>query len=78
MRQSAARVYPVRGHSSMVSINASGQFFLSSRSPKRVTMTIPHFVYERMIKRSNLEGRSVSNLAAYLVERALDCVGDGQ
>ncbi|QBE68682.1 hypothetical protein SynWH8101_1094 [Synechococcus sp. WH 8101] len=53
----------------------SSEFFLGSRIPKRVTVTIPYFVHEQMIKRSNLEGRSMSNLAAYLIERALDGSG---
>ena len=53
----------------------SSEFFLGSRAPKRVTITIPCFIHEQLIKRSDQEGRSMSNLAAYLIERALDARG---
>ena len=53
----------------------SSEFFLGSRAPRRVTITIPCFIHEQLIKRSDEEGRSMSNLAAYLIERALEGCG---
>lgn len=38
------------------------------KSPKRITITIPHSTYEYLLKRSDYEGRSLSNLAAFLLE----------
>ncbi len=37
-----------------------------SRSPKRLTITIPYTVFRALETRSAEEGRSLSNLAAYL------------
>ena len=45
------------------------------RSSKRLTITLPQSVYDQLIVRSNDQGRSVSNLSSYLLERA---VSDGQ
>ena len=42
------------------------------RAPRRITITIPNGVYEALICRSNDEGRSLSNLAAFLIEKTLD------
>ena len=39
------------------------------RSPKRITITIPHTTFEAIAQRSNLEGRSMSNLIAFILER---------
>ena len=44
---------------------------LRSRSPKRLTITIPYTVFGSLEKRSAEEGRSLSNLAAYLLEQSL-------
>ena len=41
------------------------------RSPKRLTITIPFSLFEKVVARSNEEGRSLSNLCAYLIERAI-------
>lgn len=41
------------------------------RAPRRITITIPNGVYEELIARSNQEGRSLSNLAAFLIEKTL-------
>lgn len=45
------------------------------RSPKRVTITLPYLTYEQLLNRSDLEGRSLSNLASYLLETALNSNG---
>jgi hypothetical protein len=39
--------------------------------PVRVTITIPYNAYQALIERSNHQGRSLSNLAAYLIENSL-------
>jgi hypothetical protein len=42
-----------------------------TRTPKRISITLPMQPYELLLKRSDWEGRSLSNLAAYLLEKAL-------
>ena len=42
------------------------------RTPKRLTITVPHVLMEALIQRSSAEGRSLSNLAAYLLELSLN------
>jgi len=42
------------------------------RAPRRVTITLPHITYHGLMERSDNEGRSMSNLAAYLLESSLD------
>ena len=41
------------------------------RTSQRVTITLPHSTLSALIERSNLEGRSLSNLAAYLLESSI-------
>ncbi|MEB3265364.1 MAG: hypothetical protein VKN13_01980 [Cyanobacteriota bacterium] len=41
------------------------------RVPKRITITIPYSTYQLLLERSGEEGRSLSNLAAYLLEHQL-------
>ena len=42
-----------------------------SRRPQRLTITVSYAVATHLIEQSNNQGRSMSNLAAYLLERAL-------
>ena len=44
----------------------------AQRSSKRVTITIPNYVFEAITTSSTLQGRSFSNLASYLLERSLE------
>ena len=44
----------------------------ATRKPKRVSITVAQTVFDRLLARSDEEGRSTSNLAAYLLETALD------
>jgi hypothetical protein len=44
---------------------------LLRRKPRRVTVTISWQTYQRLQERADLEGRSFSNLASYLLERGL-------
>lgn len=51
-----------------------------SRRPVRISITVSHSVHEALLKRTDIEGRSLSNLAAYLLEAALlqgDVAGEG-
>ena len=41
------------------------------KSPKRISITIPSSTYEMLLAASEDQGRSVSNLAAYLLESSL-------
>jgi len=41
------------------------------RKPRRVTITIPHATYLELERRSCEQGRSMSNLSAYLLECAV-------
>jgi predicted DNA-binding protein len=45
---------------------------LLMRKPKRVSITVSHVVIERLQRLSDEQGRSTSNLAAHLLEVALD------
>jgi hypothetical protein len=42
-----------------------------TRSPQRISITIPWETHRRLTERSDEEGRSISNLASYLLERGL-------
>ena len=49
------------------------------RQPRRISITLSFHVHEELLKRSEEEGRSVSNLCAFLLEDALrDQQRDGQ
>ena len=41
------------------------------RKPRRVSITLPEPIYRQLLERSNEQGRSISNLAAFLLERAI-------
>lgn len=42
------------------------------RQPKRISVTLSYRVHELLLTRSEEEGRSVSNLCAYILEESLD------
>jgi hypothetical protein len=42
-----------------------------NRSPRRVTITVPYALYSELLARSDQQGRSLSNLAAFLIESAI-------
>jgi hypothetical protein len=44
---------------------------LALRKPKRITITVAQAVYERLEQRSAEDGRSLSNLVAFLLERGI-------
>lgn len=41
------------------------------RKPQRISITVPHQLYLGLIERADREGRSISNLSAFLLETAL-------
>lgn len=41
------------------------------RKPSRISVTVPFELYRALIERSNREGRSISNLASFLLETAI-------
>ncbi len=41
------------------------------RQPRRISITLSYQVHEALLTRSEEEGRSLSNLCAYLLEEAL-------
>jgi hypothetical protein len=45
------------------------------RIPHRITITISDHVYQRLLVSSDVQGRSLSNLAAFLLENALGATG---
>jgi hypothetical protein len=45
---------------------------LQLRNPKRLSITLPQMAYEQLVQQSSWEGRSMSNLAAFLLEQALN------
>jgi hypothetical protein len=46
-------------------------FRISSRKPVRLTATVNWATHQALIERSNKEGRSMSNLMAYILETHL-------
>jgi hypothetical protein len=44
---------------------------VAKRKPVRVTLTISWATHQRLLERSNYEGRSLSNLCAYMLELEL-------
>lgn len=41
------------------------------RSPQRITITISYATHQALLARSDEQGRSLSNLAAFLLERSI-------
>ena len=50
---------------------SSGSRQLLFRSSKRISITIPFSIAKQLEAQSDREGRSLSNLAAYLLERSI-------
>ena len=44
---------------------------LAQRAPRRITITLPYRIQQALLERSEREGRSLSNLAAYLLESSI-------
>lgn len=52
-----------------ISTQASPSLGIASRKPQRVTITVPWSTYQALIETSDHQGRSLSNTAAYWLER---------
>jgi hypothetical protein len=50
--------------------DSSGAY--SFRKPQRLTITVPWNLYDILVQRSDQQGRSLSNLACYWLERQAD------
>lgn len=44
------------------------------RKPRRLTITVSGHVYQQLLDISDRQGRSLSNCAAYILEKQLDCL----
>ena len=42
---------------------------LNTRKPQRITITVPWSLYQSLLDTSDEQGRSLSNIAAYWLER---------
>jgi hypothetical protein len=49
----------------------------NQRKSKRLTITVPRSVYDFVVEQSFYEGRSISNLIAYLLETQIDQIRRG-
>jgi hypothetical protein len=47
---------------------------IASRKPQRLTITLPWSTYQALIETSSEQGRSLSNTAAYWLERQADAM----
>ena len=56
---------------SFAKASSIGGLDIHLRTPKRLSVTLPQATYEQLVQKSGWEGRSISNLAAFLLERAL-------
>jgi hypothetical protein len=56
------RLNPALGKTVLTSVH------YSTRKPQRVTITVPYRVYEALVKESDYQGRSLSNLASVWLE----------
>jgi hypothetical protein len=43
-----------------------------SGSPHRITITVPDMTFKKLLKRSLVEKRSLSNLASFLLQQSLE------
>lgn len=47
------------------------------RKPQRLTITVPWKLYQQLLACSDREGRSLSNLASYWLERQAEWIAEG-
>jgi hypothetical protein len=47
---------------------------IASRKPQRLTITVPWSTYQSLVETSSEQGRSLSNTAAYWLERQADAI----
>jgi hypothetical protein len=61
-------------HSRAMSNRPSPSLEVASRKPQRMTITVAWSTYQALIETSNEQGRSLSNTAAYWLERQADAM----
>jgi hypothetical protein len=57
--------------SKQVMISSKKGTIFAFRKPVRITITLSHSTFDQLQRRSDQEGRSLSNLSAYLLESAI-------
>jgi hypothetical protein len=57
-----------------ISTKASPSVGIASRKPQRITITVPWSIYQSLIATSDEQGRSLSNTAAYWLERQAEAM----
>lgn len=62
----AIQTYPLDRNSLM-----NDQLRILQRQPRRISITLSYHVHESLLRRSDDEGRSLSNLCAFLLEDSL-------
>ena len=53
-------------------LKEQGSRNIAMRRPVRISITLPESAFQELVSRSTQQGRSISNLAAFLLERGLD------
>ena len=56
-------------HLRSISTQASPSLGIASRKPQRITITVSWSLYQSLLDTSDEQGRSLSNIAAYWLER---------
>ena len=49
--------------------NPQGRLGYFTRKPQRISITVSHSVHEALVEESLSQGRSLSNLASYMLEQ---------
>lgn len=52
-------------------LQASTRLSIVQRKPKRISITLPFHVWDTLVSHSDEQGRSFSNLAAFVIEEGL-------
>lgn len=62
---------PMKGSASIPGSGEKDAARLPFRKPRRISITIPDHIYQMLLEHSEQQGRSISNLAAFLLERSI-------
>jgi hypothetical protein len=55
-----------------ITLSLRDRVAVAKRRPQRVTITVSYVLHKRLTDQADYQGRSISNLAAVLLEQALD------
>ncbi len=64
--------YPTQKRMALQNLQNEQPQRVMARHPVRISVTISHGLYQELLRRSDHEGRSLSNLSAFLLEGAVD------